>query len=1428
MATALFTRSSPTVPPVEASAKIAELERRVTFLKKVAAFTRDVARKHGAQEPEFKMPLHSPPPSGSIPQASGSGPGGHKRRGPHQRAAAANLAADTPVANQAIEAFVSYALDSLPVDAEKTDENDVPLVEENYQQEDDLEWTNSVLDALAAAPLLTVSGAAQQNPPGMAPPEGSQAGTSEEVSEVRAVSGASPETPQSEDVHLLDAAPSTSARPPVTPVPPSSPVAPPTSSSKASRTGKISVKMAMLLFCGLGILWFLDWDEVAVCIERMADSWSHNLTFVTALTSCIVGCLTFCLGTARGRKLCSLILAFLPWFPVSTGTVAAHSVAAPDAGLVWELQLAGGPIPDMTVSEAHIIALLADSGSAPANTHYVWCGDSGCNRMLTDNSNEFVPGTMKAVDITITVAKAGITMKATAIGDCNLHTFDQNGKPWVIKCKDVLYVPGAAKSLLSLTALGLQGYQYVHTATDPNYPPGLHLPGTSAKNPRYIPLQIVNGLSYIATRNDFYDTGGRMLTRANKYVQWHRNLGFMPMAALRKTKQWVIGLEDRRDSHFPGNQYSDSVVKEGKLHHTDQRDSSGHRGSRPMECIHWDTVGPMRSKSIKNQLYATVFVCSYSGYAFLYGHASTADIPLLLERFYADSILLQEKHGPIRCVRRDNSSVNVSQRVMEWLIKKQIRSETSNPYEPWQNGKPERMLQTLLSTARTLILSSGLDGRFWLLAMQYATRIHNIQYSACIDSSPYVMMHGSKPDVSGDHQFGVEAWLYVQPEIRQDPKLGRRGEPCIFVGYPLNQHGYLVWCPARGPNTVVSTSNVVFGTICPKAPHPQAGLLPDTAKEVFLPHMPVAFLVEEVRGAPDLRFVGTCEDRFVLVSDRLHEPRSLAVTSVMDLLYSTLDPSLAAAHLSLVDSLALVSVDLAPELGPVPRTPAQALSDLFAPEWKPAMENEIQGFLKHRCFQPVPYTPSLRTLPGQWIFTRKRTGQPKARFVIGGHRQRLGTDYFEFKNYCAVLASRDNRILLALAAAHGWCIYQTDVEQAFLHGVLDDVDLYVRPPALYPCPTDHVLKLLKAVYGLHQAPPKFKKEVTDWFRSQGYSAANDSETVWILRKNEHLLIHALYADDFLHCSNNKDTYSKFREQLKKRFDIKSGTVGVYLGNRIVVESEHFKISIDQSKYIQDILDKFDMGMSHPVGTPMTKRLSTSERGEELSNQDKAAYRVMVGSLLYLACWTRPDIAFAVSELSRFVSDPGSTHLQAAKRVLRYLKGTQDLGLKYTRPSSDLLNQLWGCVDSDWAGCVDTRKSTTGYVLMLNGAAISWKSKRQNVVALSSAEAEFMAASTLVQEVIYIRKLLDNLGFTQNRGTEVGEDNRTCIAWSEGSVGGSDRAKHIDLRLHFVHQAVQDKIISLRSIKSEDNIADLLTKPLAEPAFLVLRKQLMGL
>ena len=238
-------------------------------------------------------------------------------------------------------------------------------------------------------------------------------------------------------------------------------------------------------------------------------------------------------------------------------------------------------------------------------------------------------------------------------------------------------------------------------------------------------------------------------------------------------------------------------------------------------------------------------------------------------------------------------------------------------------------------------------------------------------------------------------------------------------------------------------------------------------------------------------------------------------------------------------------------------------------------------------------------------------------------------------------------------------------------------------------------------------------------------------------------------------------------------------------------------------------------------------LSAVDAGEKLIPKEHEKYRTMVGSLLYLACWTRPDISYAVSELSRFVSAPCAKHMEAAKHLIRYIRQTKDLSLQFSKQLSGKSNILTGYVDSDWAGCPDSRKSTSGYALMLNGAAISWKAKRQSVVALSTAEAEFVAASSMVQEVIYTRRILERLGFPQVQPTQIFEDNSTCTAWAEGSVGGSDRAKHMELRKHFVHEAVEQKVLSLVSIRSNQNAADLLTKPLARPLIQDLRKQLLG-
>ena len=426
-------------------------------------------------------------------------------------------------------------------------------------------------------------------------------------------------------------------------------------------------------------------------------------------------------------------------------------------------------------------------------------------------------------------------------------------------------------------------------------------------------------------------------------------------------------------------------------------------------------------------------------------------------------------------------------------------------------------------------------------------------------------------------------------------------------------------------------------------------------------------------------------------------------------------------------------------------------------------------------------------------------------------------------------------MLCALAAANGWSVHQTDITQAFTYGNVDpSLQLYCRIPPGFPVASPNkVLKLEKSVYGLKQAPAAFKEKLTNFMKAAKCTSANAAGTVWICRRGHEILINAVYVDDILHFTNSPQLYRDFRKLFEKEFDLKSSdVVDVYLGNEISVDKTKRKVVLSQTHYILSCLDRFGMLDCHGVDLPLRHYLSVADQPSTPLPSVGETYRAMVGSLLYIANWTRPDISFSVSELSRFVSNPGPVHLESAKRLFRYLKQTLELHLEYSPRSvpgfNIAANQLWGYVDSDWAGCPDDRRSTSGYVLMLNGAAISWRSKRQSVHALSSAEAEFIAASSVVQEVIYLRRLLAELGFPQTSPTSIFADNETCIRWSRGAVGGSERAKHIDLRKHFVHAASEQGILELVKVDSKLNASDALTKPFVDiPLYQRHRQQMMG-
>jgi hypothetical protein len=297
--------------------------------------------------------------------------------------------------------------------------------------------------------------------------------------------------------------------------------------------------------------------------------------------------------------------------------------------------------------------------------------------------------------------------------------------------------------------------------------------------------------------------------------------------------------------------------------------------------------------------------------------------------------------------------------------------------------------------------------------------------------------------------------------------------------------------------------------------------------------------------------------------------------------------------------------------------------------------------------------------------------------------------------------------------------------------------------------------------------------------------------------------------------------------LKNKYEISDlGNLDWSLGINVHQSKENVKIN--QEKYINDMLQKYKMEDCKEQIIPaskvkLTKEDCPPEGSNDQKEMQKKPYRNLVGSLLYSAIWTRPDIAYAVSACSKYLENPGWNHWTAAKRVLRYMKGTKKLGIKFNKSEGF---ELYGYCDADWAGNLDTRRSTTGYVFILAGGAISWKVKAQPTVALSSAEAEYMALSAAVQEAIYLRNLMKDLSYEIRKPTIIFQDNQACMSMAKNPTN-HQRRKHIDIRYHFINEAIETDQVQVVYRKTEEMHADIFTKPLSKIKFEKHRSAIMN-
>nr|GEZ80841.1 retrovirus-related Pol polyprotein from transposon TNT 1-94 [Tanacetum cinerariifolium] len=496
----------------------------------------------------------------------------------------------------------------------------------------------------------------------------------------------------------------------------------------------------------------------------------------------------------------------------------------------------------------------------------------------------------------------------------------------------------------------------------------------------------------------------------------------------------------------------------------------------------------------------------------------------------------------------------------------------------------------------------------------------------------------------------------------------------------------------------------------------------------------------------------------------------------------------------------------------------EAMTD---PAWIGSMQEELLQFKRLDVWVLVSAPDNISPLTLKWLFKNKHDKensliQNKSRLVVRGYRQEEGINFEE--SFAQVARMEAIRIFLAYAAHKSFFVFQMDVKTAFLHGSLKK-DVYVCQPkgfidADYP---RHVYKLKKALYGLKQAPKVWYDELLTFLLQNHFFKGTIDPTLFIRRFDDDILVVQVYVDYIIFGSTHPRYIQLFSDLMKICFEMSMmGEITFFLG--LQVSQSPCGIFINQSNYVLEILKKYGMESCDPVGTPMEikDKLDLDKNGISV---DATKYRSMIGALMHLTS-SRPNIVHATCLCARYQDKPTEKHIKEVKRIFRYLWGTVNMGLWYTKDSGF---ELTGFSDADYAGCKDTFKSTFGGAQFLGKKLVSWSSKKQDCTALSTTKAEYVSLSACCAQVIWMRKQLTDCGFQFNK-ILIYCDLKSAIAISCNPVQHS-RTKHINVRYHFIKEHVEKGTIKLYFVKTDYQLADLFTKALPIDRFNYLVRRL---
>lgn len=512
--------------------------------------------------------------------------------------------------------------------------------------------------------------------------------------------------------------------------------------------------------------------------------------------------------------------------------------------------------------------------------------------------------------------------------------------------------------------------------------------------------------------------------------------------------------------------------------------------------------------------------------------------------------------------------------------------------------------------------------------------------------------------------------------------------------------------------------------------------------------------------------------------------------------------------------------DLASVTADEPRNVQEARDSGNWSSWREAMDDEMSALHKNKTWILVPRPKNRRVIKCRWVFKLKTNPDGsierfRARLVAKGFSQVPDIDFKA--TFAPVASSNTIRLVFAFAAKFNMNISQFDVKTAFLYGDLEET-LFMEFPEGYDNPEKKVCKLIKNLYGLKQAPRNWNRKFHDLMEQFKLKRSNFDRCLYF--NDNCSLILAIYVDDGLLLSNDTHLQKQFMAHLKSNFETKFIPCSSYLGFQIEKQMGSSDIFLHQTSYCNKILQKFGMADCKAASTP--EEVGQPSYNDETPLTSDYPFKDVVGSLLYLVTCTRPDIAHAVSMASR-TGKPTMIHWQRLKRILRYLKGTTNFGIRFRGGQES--PELVGYSDADYANDPITRRSTSGYCILYAGGPLAWKCQQQPIVSLSTTEAEFISGCDLVKDLVPIRETLIELGAIRNESTPVMIDNLSTVRISNDE-GGQKRTKHIDVRYKWLNEQSEKKIIKVQHINGVDQAADILTKPLHKTKFQTNRSLLM--